>query len=123
MTLSAILIIIGRILLGGYYLQAGLRNFMKQPLHVGILQRTGVPLPRVALLVALTAQVVGALSVMLGLYPAIGALLLIGFTLVALATYHDFWNYQGAERMSHLGSVLSHLATVGGFLLVIALSI
>ena len=123
MTLSAILIIIGRILLGGYYLQAGLRNFMKQPLHVGILQRKGVPLPRVALLVALTAQVVGALSVMLGYYPAIGALLLIGFTLVALATYHDFWNYQGAERMSHLGSVLSHLATVGGFLLVIALSI
>lgn len=122
MTLSAILIIIGRVLLGGYYLQAGLRNSRKLPLHTGILEKKGVPLPRVALLIGLAVQILGALSVILGVYPAVGALMLIGFSFAALSLYHNFWSYAGSERMTHLSSWLSHLAIIGGFLLVVALS-
>ena len=122
MSLTVILIVIGRFLLGAYFVQAGLRNFMKLELHTGILHKKGVPMPRESLLVALAVQVLGGLSVALGIFPAIGAIGLILFTIAANFLYHNFTLYQGDERTSHLGSVLTNAAIVGGFLLVIAIS-
>lgn len=120
MTLTAILIIIGRFLLGGYFLQAGLRNFTKLELHSGILSKKNVPVPQMSILVALAVQVLGGASVAFGVFPMIGAIGLILFTLAASALYHDFWSYSGAERTSHLGSWLTNAGLIGGFLLVIA---
>ncbi|MGN6684327.1 MAG: DoxX family protein [Devosia sp.] len=122
MTLTAILIIVGRLLLGGYFVQAGIRNFMKFELHTGILEKKGVPAPRVLLAVALAVQVLGGLSVALGVFSAIGAIGLIIFTIAANYLYHNFTQFTGAERQSHLSSVLANAAIVGGFLLVIAIS-
>ena len=118
--MTATLIIIGRFFLGLYFLQAGIRNFGKIPLHIGILSKRGVPMPREALFLALAVQVVGGLSVALSIFPAIGAIGLILFTLGATLLYHDFWRFTGDERMSHFGSAMTNLALIGGFLLVIA---
>jgi putative oxidoreductase len=120
--MTATLIIVGRFLLGLYFVQAGVRNFMKIPLHAGILQKKGIPWPRESLLVALIVQVLGGLSVALGIFPAIGAIALILFTIVANALYHNFLQFTGDERMTHLSSVMANLAIIGGFLLVIAVS-
>ena len=120
--MTATLIIVGRFLLGLYFVQAGLRNFMKIPMHTGILEKKGVPMPRESLLVALTVQVLGGLSVALGIFPAIGAIALIAFTVAANVLYHNFWAFSGDERTPHFNSVMANLAIIGGFLLVIALS-
>ena len=120
MTLSFVLIIIGRFLLGGYFLQAGIRNFMNVPLHVSILEKKGVPMPREALYVALVVQVLGGAMVAFSVFPAIGAIGLILFTIGANYLYHNFTLYQGDERKSHLGSVLTNLGIIGGLLLVAA---
>ena len=120
--MTATLIIVGRFLLGFYFLQAGLRNFGKLPLHTEILTKKGVPMPRESLLVALAVQVLGGASVAFGIFPAIGAAGLIVFTVAANALYHNFWAYSGAERTSHYNSVVTNLAIIGGFLLVIAIS-
>ena len=122
MTVTAILITVGRFLLGAYFVQAGIRNFMKLELHTGILTRKAIPMPRESLIVALAVQVLGGLSVALGIFPAIGAIALILFTIAANYLYHNFTRFQGDERMSHLGSVMTNAAIVGGFLLVIAIS-
>jgi putative oxidoreductase len=79
-------------------------------------------MPRESLLVALAGQVLGGVSVALGIFPAIGAIGLILFTVAANYLYHNFTLFQGEERMSHLGSVLTNAAIIGGFLLVIAIS-
>ena len=120
MTLATILIIIGRFLLGGYFLQAGIRNFMKMPLHTSILEKKGIPMPRESLILALAVQVLGGAMVAFGVFPAIGAIGLILFTIVANYLYHNFTLYQGDERQSHLGSVLTNLGMIGGLLLVAA---
>ena len=122
MTLTAILIIVGRFLLGAYFVQAGVRNVMKFELHTGILAKKNVPQPRISLFVALAVQVLGGLSVALGIVPAIGAIALILFTIAANFLYHNFTRFSGEERVTHLNSVLTNAAIVGGFLLVIALS-
>jgi putative oxidoreductase len=120
--MTATLILAGRFLLGFYFLQAGIRNLMKLPLHTGILKDKGVPMPRESLLVALAVQVLGGISVAVGVFPALGALGLIGFTIAANVLYHNFWAYSGAERTTHYNSVVTNLAIIGGLLLVIALS-
>jgi putative oxidoreductase len=118
--MTATLIVIGRLLLGVYFLQAGIRNFGKIPLHTGIIGKRGVPMPREALLVGLAVQVLGGLSVALSIFPAIGAVGLILFTIGATLLYHDFWRFPAEERMSHFNSFMTNLALIGGFLLVIA---
>lgn len=120
MTATFILVIIGRFLLGAYFAQAGIRNFGKIPLHTGILAKRNVPMPRESLLLALVVQTLGGLSVALSVFPMIGAIGLILFTLGATLLYHDFWRFSGDERMSHLGSAMSNMALIGGLLLVIA---
>jgi putative oxidoreductase len=120
--MTATLILVGRFLIGLYFAQAAIRNFMKLQVHVDILTRKRLPVPREGLIVALVVQLAGGVSVALGLFPALGAIGLIGFTVVANALYHDFWNHQGAERVPHINSVLTNLAIIGGLLLVIALS-
>jgi len=118
--MTGILLIIGRFLLGAYFAQAGVRNFMKMDVHVGILTKKGVPMPRESLIVALIVQTVGGAMVALGVFPAIGAIGLILFTIAANALYHDFWSYTGDERQKHLTSVLTNAAVIGGLLLVAA---
>jgi putative oxidoreductase len=122
MTLTAILIIVGRFLLGAYFFRSGLQNVGKVDLHTGILEKKGVPMPRIAMWIAVAAEILGGASVALGLLPALGALALAVFTLTASALYHNFWAMQGEERASHLNSFMSNLALVGGFLIVIAIS-
>ena len=122
MTLTAILIIVGRFLLGAYFFRSGLQNIGKIDLHTGILAKKGVPMPRVAMMVAVAAELLGGASVALGLFPALGALALAVFTLAATILYHDFWAMQGDERASHLNSFVSNLALIGAFLIVIATS-
>ncbi len=122
MTVTGILIIIGRLLLGGYFFRSGLQNLGKVDLHAGILARKGVPLPRVAMWIAVAAELLGGASVALGIFPALGALALALFTLAASVLYHNFWTMQGEERASHLNSMVSNLALVGAFLIVIAIS-
>ena len=119
--MTVALVILGRILLGGYFLQAGIRNCMKLDLHTGILASKGVPMPRVALIIGLVLQVLGGVSVVLGIYPALGALALIVFTILANALYHNFTQFRGEERASHIGSVLTDLGMIGGLLLVVAI--
>lgn len=119
--MTPLIIIVGRILIGGYFLQAGIRNAMKLEPHTGILGRFGVPLPRVALYIGLALQILGGVSVVLGFYPAWGAAALIVFTILANALYHNFTRFTGEERTGHLNSVLTNLGMIGGLLLVIAI--
>lgn len=122
MTSTAILIIAGRLLLGAYFFRSGLQNIGKIDLHTGILAKKGVPMPRVAMMVAVAAELLGGASVALGIFPALGALALAVFTLAATVLYHDFWTMQGEERASHLNSFVTNLALIGAFLIVIAIS-
>ncbi len=118
--MTAILIIVGRFLIGAYFAQAGIRNFLKTPMHTGILRQKGIPMPRESLWVALAVQTLGGLMVALGILPTIGAIGLIVFTIVANYLYHNFTEFTGDERERHMNQVLGNVAVVGGLVLVVA---
>lgn len=120
MTLATLILLVGRFLLGGYFLQSGVRNFQKIPLHTSILEKKGVPMPRETLLLGITVEALGGAMVALGIFPALGALALIAFTLAASALYHNFWDYEGEQRATEINGWLSNLALIGGLLVVVA---
>ena len=120
MSLGLGLIVFGRFLIGAYFLISGVRNVFKFQAHTEILSGKNMPNSQITLAIALAAQILGGAMVAFGFWPALGALALIAFTVAANLVYHDFWNHMGEERMSHLNSVLTNLALIGGLLLVFA---
>jgi putative oxidoreductase len=45
---------------------------------------------------------------------------LTAFVVAATWMFHNFWDHEGLERGSRLNGVISNVALIGGFLLVIA---
>jgi putative oxidoreductase len=110
-------VVVGRLLLGAHFFIAGLRNFRNFTAHTAALAERNVPLPAASLAVALAVQTIGGAMVALGIYPAIGAAGLIGFTIVANALFHNFWAFTGPERVMHTNFTLTNMALCGALLI------
>lgn len=111
---------IGRLLLGAHYLIAGIRNFLKMPALVPAMAERGAPLPKLSLIIGLTVQTIGGAMVAFGVYPAVGAIALIVFTIVATVLFHNFWAFTGAERTRHISFNLTNMALCGALLMAAA---
>ncbi|WEX11300.1 DoxX family protein [Chelativorans sp. AA-79] len=114
-------VILARILLGGAFAFAGLRNLTNLPVLTSILAGRGVPLPRVALLAGIAVQIVCGLLVITGVWTVAAAAGLILFLVLATYLFNNFWDHQGIERGNRINGVVSNVALVGAFLLVMAL--
>jgi putative oxidoreductase len=80
----------------------------------------GLPFSAIALALTIVTQLAGGLMVLLGLYVRLGAILVLGFTVVATLLAHNPLGSSGEELRRQLTTSLEHLAIVGGFLLVLA---
>ena len=121
MTTAAILMIVGRVIFGGFFLIAGVRNFA----HFGERRVTAVTnygwmMPAPLLAAGFAMQVLGGLSLITGLWPIAGCVALIVFLVVATSLYHNLFMFQGKERDPHLYLTLVNITLSGGLLLVIA---
>lgn len=117
MDLEQAIFVIGRALLGGLFLYAGVRHFFIADAIVPALQARGVPAPRLSLYVASGIEAaLGALLVM-GLFVAFAALGLAAFVIVATVTLVNFWDKTGAEREALLIPFTNNVAILGGLLI------
>lgn len=119
-TVPTFIPVLGRLLLGGAFVLAGLRNLGSMSFLTGALSARGVPLASIVLITGIAIQCVAGLLLMIGLYSAFAALGLIVFLIVATLIFHNFWDYQGEERVAHLNGVITNTALAGSFLLVVA---
>ncbi|MAS13276.1 MAG: DoxX family protein [Nitratireductor sp.] len=119
-TVPTFIPVLGRLLLGGAFVFAGLRNLGSMSFLTGALSARGVPLASIVLITGIAIQCVAGLLLMIGLYSAFAALGLIVFLIVATLIFHNFWDYQGEERVAHLNGVITNTALAGSFLLVVA---
>jgi putative oxidoreductase len=117
---TSTLIFLARLLMGGAFAFAGLRNMTNVPVLTGMMAARGVPQAKVVLLAGSILQVVCGALLIVGLWTAIAAVGLIGFLLVATWMFHNFWDRQGPERAAGINGIVSNVALLGGFLLVIA---
>ncbi|MER8465899.1 DoxX family protein [Mesorhizobium sp. M1396] len=120
--LPSTLLFLGRLLLGGAFVFAGLRNIQNAAFLTQLMAARGVPQARPALWLGIVLQVGAGVLVIAGLWTAIAAAVLLVFLIVATPMFHNFWDHQGADRASRINGFVGNVALSGGFLSLIAQS-
>ncbi len=118
--LSAEIIFAGRLLLGGAFVFAGIRNILNTALLTQLMSARGVPQARTMLWLGIVLQIAAGALLIAGIWTALAASGLILFLLVATPMFHNFWDHQGQERAAKINGVVGNIALIGGFLVVIA---
>lgn len=100
------------------YLQGGIQKAMDlaaatvETAHFGLSPAGPITLATIVL------ELGASLSILLGVYRWLGAILLAGFTLMATFLANRFWDAAMPERFMLENGFFEHLGLVGGFLLV-----
>ena len=114
------LLVIGRLLLGGFFVAAGVQHFFIVPAVSQAIAQRGVPAPRFVLIFGTAFQIAAGLLLITGILVPLAALGLVIFTLAASVMLLNFWSMEGAARDAALNSWKSNLAIIGGLLIVAA---
>ncbi len=80
----------------------------------------GIPAPRFLLAGAIAFLIAGSISLVAGLWPRVGASLLLIFLVLATYYFHNFWAVEGAERQEQMIAFMKNLSLMGAMLMVIA---
>ena len=86
-----IVLIIGRILFALMFITGGINHFTKAEAMSGYAQFKGVPQPKLANALSGLMLLAGGLSVVLGVWADLGALVLAVVLLAMALMMHDFW--------------------------------
>lgn len=116
------LFLLGRILLGGYFIMSGYNHFKNLGMLTGYTQSKGVPMPREAVLLTGLMMVLGGLGVLLGIYTEFSILLLVLFLLGTLIKMHRYWEV--TDPMAKMGEMVNfhkNLGLLGALLMLLAI--
>ena len=120
--LPSTLLFLGRLLLGGAFVFAGLRNIQNTAFLTQLMAARGVPQAWLALWAGIALQIIAGLLMIAGLWTAIACAVLVLFLIVATPMFHNFWDHQGPDRASRINGFVGNVALGGGFLTLIAQS-
>jgi putative oxidoreductase len=120
MATTALLMTIGRVVFGGFFLIAGIRNFLHFGERRELPTNYGWKLPAPVMAAGFAVQLLGGLALVFGIWTVPAAIALIFFLVPATALYHNLFLFRGKERDPHLYLTLVNIALAAGLLLVIA---
>jgi putative oxidoreductase len=113
--------LVGRILVGCYYLQSAFHHFT----NVGQLSRAaaahGVPAPEGGVIVGGVLLLVAGLSFLLGLFPRIGVSALVLFLVPVTLIMHAFWaDHDPAQQQNNIINFTKNIGLLGSSLMFLA---
>ena len=109
--------LIGRILLSAVFIIAGfgkITGFSGEEMFVA---SKHLPLPAVALGIALVIELVGGLAILAGFYTRFTAWIVFLYMIPTTFLFHNFWAMQGADRLNNTLHFEKNLAIMGGLLI------
>jgi len=116
------LFLLGRILLGGYFIMSGFNHFKNLGMLTGYAQSKGVPMPKQAVLVTGAMMFLGGLGILLGVYVQLSVLLISLFLIGTLLKMHRYWEV--ADPMARMGDEINfkkNVALIGALLMLLAI--
>ena len=105
------LFLLGRILLGGMFFLFGLNHLFQFEGMTAYATAKGVPFPRLGVILGVCALLPGSASLVFGIYPTIGAWLLIGFLVPTTVLIHNFWAM--TDLASHTMETVNFYKNIG----------
>ncbi|MCX6145097.1 MAG: DoxX family protein [Ignavibacteriales bacterium] len=116
------LLLIGRIILGGFFIYSGVSHFIGFGMMTQYAKMKGVPFPAVAQGVTGLMLLLGGASVLCGVYPAVGILLLAAFLVPVSLMMHNFWEIKDPQlRMADKTNFMKNMALLGAILMLLAI--
>jgi putative oxidoreductase len=110
---------VGRVLLSLIFLMSGVHKLTAWPETAAQMEAEGLPAVQVLLPIAVAAEIVGGLALLLGCFARLGALGLILFLIPTTLVFHDFWTYSGDEQQQQMIHFMKNLAILGGLFVVL----
>jgi len=112
-----ILFLVGRILLGGYYIMGGINHLTKMNMMVGYAKSKNIPFSNLAVPLTGILLLLGGLSFLLGVYPYLGVLLIIIFLVPVTIMMHNFWAVPQEQKMIEMVNFMKNIALIGSALM------
>lgn len=105
-----------RLAVAALFLPAGLSKLSGLSGLAAMLAGKGLPYPDLLAVLAVAAEILGPVALILGVAPRVTALLLIGFTLVASLISHAFWTFPAEAQAAQQTQFFKNAAIMGGLL-------
>lgn len=120
--METLLLTIGRIILGGYFIYNGVDHFIGFGMMTQYAKMKGVPFPAIAQGMTGLMLLLGGLSIVFGIYPSVGIVLLVAFLVPVSLMMHDFWKLEDPQlRMAEKINFMKNMALVGALLMLLAI--
>ena len=120
--MSDIALLIGRLLFGGLFLYNGVNHFRNRAALVGYAQYKKVPAAGVGVLISGLWLVISGISIMAGIRPHTGALMIALFLFVVSPMMHDYWAATDDNtRMNDFLNFTKNLALAGAALMLLSI--
>lgn len=106
--------LIGRILIGAFFLFAAFNHFARLNMMAGYAGIKGVPAPALAVGGSGVLLLLGGASLLLGFHPSVGVILLGLFLVPTSFMIHNFWSIQDPQaKMSEMVQFQKNIAILG----------
>ena len=110
--------LLGRLLMGGIFVQSGLAKLMDLGGFAAMLDAGGVPLASVLAPIGAAVEFLGGLAIALGVGTRYAALAMVVFVIVATLISHRFWALPADQQQEQMIQFAKNVAIIGGFLFV-----
>lgn len=115
-----ILFIVGRVFFAFLFLGSAFGHFAQREAMTGYAQYKKVPAAAASVLISGVMLLAGGLSVLLGVYPVIGSLLLAAFLIPTAFIMHNFWTETDAQAKQNSMISFNKDIALGGAALILA---
>lgn len=117
-----IVFLIGRILFAFMFVMSGINHLTKADHMVGYAQFKGVPYPKLAVQGSGVVLALGGLSVILGVWADLGAIVLAALLVVMAVKMHNFWAIEDPQaKQADMIGFMKNISMAGGALFMFAL--
>lgn len=117
-----VVFLIGRIILGGFFFNSGIHHFTTLEHSAQYARTKGTPAPKAAVAGTGLLLILGGLSLIFGVLPLVGCILLLIFLVGVSPMMHNFWSVQDPQqKMGEMVNFLKNLALAGALLMILAI--
>jgi uncharacterized membrane protein YphA (DoxX/SURF4 family) len=117
-----IVLLIARILFAFMFVISGINHLTKTDAMTGYAQFKKVPAAKLAVQLSGVLMMLGGLSIILGVYLDLGAIVLAVILVAMAVKMHDFWAADAASKQTEMIGFLKNISMAGGALFMFAIA-
>jgi putative oxidoreductase len=111
-----VVLLLGRLAFAALFLPSGVQKLFNFGAFEASMAAKGLPFPEIWSVLAVATEAGGGLLLLIGLEARWIALLMVAFVIMATATTHRFWEFEGAARRGQEVNFYKNIAIIGGLL-------